>query len=167
MSDKKPVIALSGSELVDLVKSREFRSRLAEAARITMRTGYESGFRHYLDLDANKRYWTPVFKGERDELPSQRYSDWKSHTIPSWPADRCVELLTFHTHPDADRELGLSYDDLRLILDGDSDFDLRPLIAIAGVTESTSAHLLLLRRTCDHERALGLLPVILDEMWAA
>ena len=54
---------VTGDELVRIVKSKDFRSRLAEAAKITMRTGHESEFRLYREIYQDQDRFTPVFEG--------------------------------------------------------------------------------------------------------
>ena len=138
---------VTGRELVALVESEDFRTRLATAANITMRTGHESGFSVYRDLAQGVDLFTPTFEGTTDSLPREEHSDWKRRTIPQWPYDQGDWLLDLHFHPEYDEPLAVSQGDL-FQLDGASpDFNFRPIVAIGTVTPDGDCCLLLLQKS--------------------
>jgi len=142
----RKIVALEGSELVSLVKSREFRSRLAEAARITMRTGHESGFRNYRDLHTAKRYWSPVIEGGTDEVPGHLYRAWEETAVPEVLNTReLYPLFDFHFHPEFP-ELKLSYHDLDLVKSPAWERDVRPAVGIGNVSNDGYGNILFLRQ---------------------
>lgn len=73
---------VSGDELVKIIQSKEFRYRLAKAAKITNRTGHETGFTVRREVQSNFYYWSPVFEGFTDEVNREDVHDWEN-TLPN------------------------------------------------------------------------------------
>ena len=141
-------------ELLDLIQSDEFRGRLGRAARLTMQTGHETGFRLYRDVERAADYLSPVVEGGTDEIDSRVYDEWERETLPDWPTENGSDgptengfyLLLFHFHPEFGEPLQLSYTDI-LLTDSSYDFETRPIVGIGNVDKHRHGYVTLLQRT--------------------
>ena len=141
---------ITGAELVDLVGSAQFRSRLARAARITARTGHESAFAIFRKLGTHAQtYFMPVLEGMTSEASEPgSYIKWKQAHLPGWPERNFyATLLDVHFHPEYEEPLALSIDDVLLMDRSLPDLDDRPIIAIGSVNDTLTGCMLLLQRT--------------------
>ena len=147
---EKPVIALRGAELVNLVNSRDFRSRLAEAARRTVSTNREAGFQYYQDIDNKDELWSPVIEGYVHEIPHEFFTDWMIDNLRDDSNGNCHELLSLHIHTYPASGLALSSEDVELTCSPACDeYDVRPVIMVGALdpTNMTRGHLLSMQRT--------------------
>ncbi len=135
---------------MNLVKSREFRSRLAIAARVTAKTNNETGFKYYRDLSTATDMWSPVFEGTELEMRPSRFTDWMFDHLPYESIGDCYELLTLHTHGYPSSGLALSHSDVELTCSASYDEDVRPCVCIATLDPSdlTKGHMLMMQRLC-------------------
>jgi len=114
-------VSLQGKELVDLVAGAPFRIRLAQAARITNRTGHETTFRYYRDITTAQSVLTPVFEGgctNTDPESRLYFSTWLEGQFDAEAREAVV--LDFHFHPDPSGDHHLSLADLSFL---DHDFE--------------------------------------------
>ena len=126
-----------------LVKSNDFRSRLAEAARITMTTGHESAFSYVRYLEAGSNHFSPVFEGMSYCIRPNVGEDW-TDTFP--PDASLPALLDLHLHPQYNGPLLLSETDIWHIDEWDSEYNIRPVAAIGTINQKASGHVLLLQK---------------------
>lgn len=129
---------------MDLVKSEAFRSRLAVAARLTRRTGHESGFSYIWYADHGTIHPSPVFEGQTDNMLSYEAIDWRQQTFPLGAMP--IPLLDLHLHPFSDDYLGLSPSDVRRMNPYDRGIDIRPLVAVGLINEQSSGRLFLFQK---------------------
>lgn len=155
---------LTGEELVALVQSDDYCQRLGEAARITMSTRNESGFHLYRDVPHQVDYWTPVFEGTPDEIPTSLYERWREKTLPDYPAEVAIALMAHHFHPNYDGSLELSFDDVYLMAESSTECLSRPVVSIGSVRPDGTGDLLLFQRTFDADLCTA--RFVADEFWA-
>lgn len=131
------------------MNSREFRSRLAKAARLTARTGHEGAFSYLLDIRSQCRHWTPVFEGCCDRTDRYAFLEWKDRAGLDASLGICAHLLDLHLHPDSSGPLNLSYVDVCEVDQDSVAFPVRPLVAVGTVSEQGRIDLLLLQKTVN------------------
>ncbi|KAA0238479.1 MAG: hypothetical protein HS102_07920 [Planctomycetia bacterium] len=136
---------VSGDELVKIVQSKEFRYRLAKAARITMRTGHESGFAVYREPQSINHYWTPVFEGDTVSIEGEVYKAWERREFSQYPDHDAFDLLKLHFHTAEDGNILPSDHDLLLLDSYSFNYATRPIIGVAGV-RLNEGHILLLQK---------------------
>lgn len=146
---------------MDLVKSYEMRSRLADAARITQETGHEAGFRYYLDLESGDRYWSPVFEGLTDEMPEYLFDDWlvARRLDPTYVRS----FLSLHFHP-TDDGLAPSSSDLLTMFTTPCDDDFRETYGVSTISDDNTGAVLLYSRNYDPRPRPGLEPLLLRDV---
>ena len=139
-------IEVSGQQLENLVRSEEFTTRLAKAARITMTEHHESGFRLYRYVVENDDCWTPVFEGDAAEMPRLLYIGWEIQHARHYATMHCAyPLLCFHFHASLHGAMLLSEGDIETV-DGPRG-DLRPVACVGTVDEKGKGRILLLQKT--------------------
>ncbi len=129
---------------MDLVKSEEFRSLLAEAAQITMRTGHETAFSYVRYLEAGTNHFSPVFEGLTDTVPLDDEDEWEENEFP--PDASLAKLVDLHLHPQTDGPLGLSPQDIRNIDQCDVGYDISPVVGIGTINQRARGYVLLLQK---------------------
>lgn len=146
---KRKTYEVRGEDLVEIVKSDEFRSRLAEAARTCVRTGCETGFAVYREVQPQRDHWTPVFQGDEYTIPAGTFVDWQMkrgllHTVSD-------TLIKVHFHPHCyEDDHGISLQDLLGIFSGEFGLETRPIAAVAIVDEALSdGYMFLMQRDFD------------------
>lgn len=136
------------------MKSREFRSRLAEAARLTVTTGHEAGFRIYVLASDPQLLWSPTIEGSTGSIafvPEGDLAKWADAMDIDLLS--CVAPLYVHTHPHIDSlSLDLSDKDLLAVVYGNPDFDVRPIIGVATIGDDRNGALLLMRSLCNLQK---------------
>src|SRR5437870_8641488 len=122
---------------------REFRSRLAEAARYSRDSGAESGFCYLRSLKTDQHYLTPSFKGVQDELPNDDFNDWKERYDLDEPDRRVIKLFDLHLHGGIRSRLGLSRSDIELVDYMAPRDPTCPVIGVGTCDDSDSVNVLL------------------------
>lgn len=161
-------IEITGRDLVELVTSASFQLNLARAARYTARTGHESGFSEYMDVEERATYSTDVIKGAPAHIDIPPYQEWAAAERGKANAKGFDLLkLHFHTYDPRFQPLGLSESDFYALENRPFDgFDVRTIAAI-GRVGGQKGELVLLQRTCQDLAFGGSLAEQLEDTAAA
>lgn len=146
-ADRETIV--HAKDLAELVESSAFRYRLGRAARITMQTGYETGFELLHDQDRDKTILTPVFTGMTDRLDPYEYTTYHDNPAAQgpWWANDTAWLLRLHFHTGPSGPLQISTHDALTLQNYDSRYH-PPVIAVGTVSDSGSGEIVLLQHQC-------------------
>ncbi len=157
-------LEVRGEDLVQLVQSEPFRANLAKAARHTARTGYESGFTVYQDLESGEIVHSGLMKGAPDSIVQPSYATWARENLER-PSAHGYELMTVHFHPATlEQPLDISAEDCGAL---DSPFpsdNLRPILGV-GATDGSRGYVVFLQRAREASLCHGTAPYrAIDEL---